>query len=147
MNPHEADQQASAPVPAQPASMVRAVINQRRAALLAAVLVAGGFWVAGPMGEWPSGGFFAAGVLLGLLNHVLTEYAIQKAIAAEDPVTRNAYARSSLLRLSVISLAALALVVVYFDNGGIFVLFGLALFHLIALTLTAIPLLREVRNS
>lgn len=134
-------------VPAEPASIGRAVINQRRACILAAVLVVGGFWVAGPMGEWLSGAFFGAGVVLGLLNHVLTEYAIQKAIASDDPVTRNAYARSSLIRLGAISLMAFALVVAFFNVGGIFVLFGLALFHLIALTLTAIPLLREVRNS
>jgi hypothetical protein len=147
INPQGADQQASPAVPAQPASLARAVVNQRRAAVLAAVLMAGGFWVAGPMGEWLSGAFFAAGVGLGLLNQVLTEYAIQKAIASEDPVTRNAYARSSLLRLGVISLLAFTLVVMFFDDGGIFVLFGLASFHLIALTLTAIPLLREVRKS
>jgi peptidoglycan/LPS O-acetylase OafA/YrhL len=132
---------------AEPASVARAVINQRRAAVLAAVLMAGGFWVAGPMGEWQSGVLFAAGVFLGLVNHVMTEFAIQKAIAAEDPVTRNAYARSSLIRLAIISLAAFALTVIFFDGGGIFVLFGLALFHLIALALTAIPLLKEVRNS
>lgn len=130
-----------------PASMSRAIINQRRAAILAAALIAGGFWVAGPLGEWQSGGMFAAGAFLGLVNHVLTEFAIQKAIASEDPVTRNAYARSSLIRLAVISLAAFALTVAFFDNGGIFVLFGLATFHLIALALTAIPLLKEVRNS
>lgn len=139
--------QPSAPVEHQPASMGRAVINQRRAAILAAVLMAGGFWVAVPMGEWQSGVLFAAGVFLGLVNHVMTEFAIQKAIATQDPVTRNAYARSSLLRLAIISLAAFALTIVFFDGGGIFVLFGLALFHLIALTLTAIPLLKEVRKS
>ena len=58
---------------AEPASIARAVINQRRAAVLAAVLMAGGFWVAGPMGEWQSGVLFAdarigsspSGVLVG----------------------------------------------------------------------------------
>jgi hypothetical protein len=127
--------------------MARAAINQRRAAILAAVLVAGGFWVAGPMSEWQSGAMFAAGVALGLINHVLTEFAIQKAIASEDPVTRNAYARSSLIRLGLISVAAFALAAAFWDRGGVFVLFGLAIFHLIALALTAIPLLREVRNQ
>ena len=98
-------------------------------------------------GDWTQGALAAAGVALGFLNHVLTEYAIQKAIAAEDPVTRNAYARSSLLRLAVISIIAFGLAAVFWDEGGVAVLFGLAIFHLIALTLTAIPLLREVRNS
>jgi len=98
-------------------------------------------------GNWQMGALAAAGVALGLINHILTEFAIQKAISAEDPVTRNAYARSSLLRLGIISLAAFALAVGFWEQGGIAVLFGLAIFHLIALTLTAIPLLREVRKS
>lgn len=154
INPHNDSAQNDAAagdaiqrVPGPPASVVRAVANQRRAIILAAVLMAGAFWVTVPMGKWVMGVLIAAGVVLGLANHVMTEYAIQKAIAAEDPVTRNAYARSSLLRLAVISLAAFALTVVFWDQGGVGVLFGLAIFHLIALALTAIPLLREVRNS
>jgi len=144
IQPHGAEQQDQ-PVPVEPASLGRAVLNQRRAIVLALVLAVGAFWVT--FGNWQMGALAAAGVALGLINHVLTEYAIQKAIAAEDPVTRNAYARSSLLRLGVVSLAAFALAAVFWDQGGIGVLFGLAIFHLIALTLTAIPLLREVRNS
>jgi len=128
-------------------SIGRAAINQRRAAVLAAVLIVGSFWVTVPMGESVKGALLAAGIVLGLLNHVLTEFAIQKAVASEDPVTRNAYARSSLVRLGLISVAAFALAAGFWDQGGVCVLFGLAIFHLIALALTAIPLLREVRNS
>jgi hypothetical protein len=120
-------------------------LNQRRAVVLALVLAVGAFWVT--FGNWQMGALAAAGVTLGLINHILTEYAIQKAIAADDPVTRNAYARSSLLRLGLISIVAFALAAVFWEQGGVAVLFGLAFFHLIALTLTAIPLLREVRNS
>lgn len=126
-------------------SVARAVLNQRRAVVLALVLAVGAFWVT--FGNWQMGALAAAGVTLGLINHILTEYAIQKAIAADDPVTRNAYARSSLLRLGLISIVAFALAAVFWEQGGVAVLFGLAFFHLIALTLTAIPLLREVRNS
>lgn len=128
-------------------SVARAVLNQRRAIILAAVLIVGSFWVTVPMGNWQMGTLAAAGIALGLLNHILTEYAIQKAIAADNPVTRNAYARSSLLRLGLISVIAFGLAATFWNQGGVAVLFGLAIFHLIALTLTAIPLLREVRNS
>jgi hypothetical protein len=145
VNDIEIPKDEAAVAPAEPASMVRAVLNQRRAVILAVVLATGAFWVT--FGNWAQGALAAAGVGLGLANHVLTEYAIQKAIASEDAVTRNAYARSSLLRLAVISLVAFALTAVFWDRGGIGVLFGLAVFHLIALALTAIPLLREVRNS
>jgi peptidoglycan/LPS O-acetylase OafA/YrhL len=126
-------------------SVGSAVLNQRRALILAAVLILGAFWVT--FGEWQQGALAAAGIVLGAINHVLTEYAIQKAVASDDAITRNAYARSSLLRLAAISLAAFALATAFWDRGGIGVLFGLAVFHLIALALTAIPLLREVRNS
>ena len=130
--------------PAQP-SLGSAIVNQRRALVLAGVLIVGSFWVM--FGEWDKGALLAAGVVLGAINHVLTEFAIQKAVAAEDPVTRNAYARSSLVRLSGISVVAFALAAYFWDRGGVGVLFGLAIFHVVALALTAIPLLREVRNS
>lgn len=146
MQPRDAEQQDQ-PMPVQSASLGRAVLNQRRAIILAVVLIAGSFWITVPMGKWQMGVLLAAGICLGLANHILTEYAIQKAIASEDPVTRNAYARSSLLRLSLISLVAFALTAYFWSMGGVGVLLGLAIFHLIALTLTAIPLLREVRKS
>lgn len=125
--------------------MGRAVLNQRRALILAGIMVVGAFWVT--FGNPDMGALGAAGVVLGAVNHVLTEFAIQKAVASEDAITRNAYARSSLLRLALISLAAFTLATVFWDRGGVAVLFGLALFHLIALALTAIPLLKEVRNQ
>ena len=140
--PRDTEQVAAA---GEPASVKRAVLNQRRAIVLAFVLAVGAFWVT--FGNWQMGALAAAGVALGLANHILTEYAIQKAIAADNPATRNAYARSSLMRLAVISVAAFALAAAFWDEGGVGVIFGLALFHLIALTLTAIPLLKEVRNS
>jgi hypothetical protein len=135
-----------APVPMPPASIGRAVHNQRRAVLLAAALVVASIWVSIPLGEWRIGLFLAAGFVLGLLNHVLTEYALQKAISSGSPVTRQAYASSSLVRLAIISALGLAIAAIYWPDGAA-VIFGLAIFHMIALTLTAIPLLREVRKS
>ena len=135
-----------APVPMPPATIGRAVRNQRRAVLLAGALVVASIWISIPLGEWRIGLFLAAGFLLGLLNHVLTEYALQKAISSGNPVTRQAYASSSLLRLALISVLALAVAAIYWPDGAA-VIFGLAIFHMIALTLTAIPLLREVRKS
>ena len=135
-----------APVPMPTASIARAVHNQRRAVLLAAALVVASIWVSIPLGEWRIGVFLAAGFVLGLLNHVLTEYALQKAISSGSPVTRQAYASSSLVRLAIISALGLAIAAIYWPDGAA-VIFGLAIFHMIALTLTAIPLLREVRKS
>jgi hypothetical protein len=135
-----------APVPMPPATIGRAVRNQRRAVLLAGALVVASVWISIPLGEWRIGLFLAAGFLLGLLNHLLTEYALQKAISSGDPMTRQAYASSSLIRLALISVLGLGVAAIYWPDGAA-VIFGLAIFHMIALTLTAIPLLREVRKS
>lgn len=129
----------------EPASAARAVRNQKRALILAAALIVAALWISIPMGEWRIGVFLAAGIVLGTLNHLMTEYAIQKAVASEDPVTRSAYARSSLVRLGIVSLLAFGLAAFFWPDGAA-TLFGLAIFHLVALTLTAIPLLREVRS-
>jgi hypothetical protein len=133
-------------VPPPPASLGRAVRNQLRAVWLAAGLVVAAIWVSIPLGEWRIGLFLAAGFVLGLVNHIGTEYALQKAISSESPITRTAYASSSLWRLAVISVMAFAVAWVYWPDGAA-VIFGIAIFHLIALTLTAIPLLREVRKA
>ena len=137
---------AEGDVPAiPPASIARALRNQRRAILLGAGLVVAAVWISVPLGGWRIGLFLAGGFVLGLLNHLLTEYAMQKAVGSGSPVTRTAYASSSLWRLAFISVLAFALAAMYWPDGAA-VLFGLAIFHLIALTLTAIPLLREVRK-
>ena len=135
-----------APAPMPPATIGRAVRNQRRAVLLAGALVVASVWISIPLGEWRIGLFLAAGFVLGLLNHVLTEYALQKAISSGDPMTRQAYASSSLIRLALISVVGLGVAAIYWPDGAA-VIFGLAIFHMLALTLTAIPLLREVRKS
>lgn len=132
--------------PAPPASIRRAIANQRRAVLLAAALVVASVWISIPLGEWRIGVFLAAGFVLGLVNHVGTEYALQKAIASGDPMTRQMWASSSLLRLALVSIVGFAVAAIFWSDGAA-VIFGIAIFHLIALTLTAIPLLREVRNS
>jgi len=133
-----------APVP--PASMARAVRNQRSAVMLAAGLVVAAIWVSIPLGEWRIGVFLAAGFVLGLINHIGTEYALQRAIASGNLVTRQMWASSSLLRLALVSVAGFAIAAIFWSDGAA-VIFGIAIFHMVALTLTAIPLLREVRKS
>ena len=129
-----------------PVSVGRALRNQRRAVLLAAGLVVAAVWITIPLGEWRIGVFLAAGFVLGLVNHIGTEYALQKAVASGDPMTRQMWASSSLLRLALVSIAGFAIAAIFWSDGAA-VIFGIAIFHLVALTLTAIPLLREVRKS
>ena len=132
------------PIPSP--SLGRAVGNQRRAVLLAVALVVASIWISIPLGEWRIGLFLAAGFVLGLVNHIGTEYALQRAISSGDPMTRQMWASSSLMRLAIVSIVGFAIAAIFWSDGAA-VIFGIAIFHLIALTLTAIPLLREVRNS
>ena len=124
--------------------LARAVTKQRRAVLLAAGLVAASMWIAVPLGRWQAGLFVAAGIALGLLNHVLTELTLLRAVGGDDMLTRRQFAMSSFVRLMVISLMAVILAVAFWPTGAM-VLVGLALFHLIALVFTGLPLLKEIR--
>ena len=94
--------------PPPPASFGGALRNQRRALLLAAGLVVAAIWIAMPLGEWRVGLFLAAGFALGALNHLLTDFSLQKAVCSGDEVTRQTYASSSLWRLAFISVLAFA---------------------------------------
>lgn len=126
--------------------LVEAVKRQRRAMLLALALAVAALWISIPMGRWEVGVFVAVGAGLGLVNHLLTEASLVRSVDAGDLLTRKQYALSSLVRLLGISLVAVALAVVFWPDGAT-VLLGLALFHTIALVLTGLPLLREIKNS
>lgn len=131
---------------AEPRALVRSFRNQRRAIFMAAGLVVAAIWISIPLGEWQSGVFLAVGFVLGLLNHVLTEHVLLRSVESGDLVTRKQFAASSLIRLLGISVVAVTLSAFFWPHGAA-VLFGLAIFHLLALVLTGIPLLREVRKA
>jgi hypothetical protein len=123
-----------------------AIRNQRRALILAGLLAFAGIWIALGLGEWQIGVFVAVGVALGLANGILTEAFLLRATESDDMLSRKQFAISSLVRLSGISLVALTLTVAFWPYGGA-VLAGLAAFHLLALVLTALPLLKELRQA
>jgi hypothetical protein len=126
--------------------LARAVTKQRRAVLLAAGLVAASMWIAVPLGRWQAGLFVVSGIALGLLNHVLTELTLLRAVDGDDMLTRKQFAMSSFVRLMVISLVAVTLAVIFWPAGAM-VLVGLAFFHLITLVFTGLPLLKEIRKA
>ena len=127
-------------------SMGKTIGKQRRVVVLAAVLAAGALWVGATLGHWPIGVFVAVGIALGLLNGLFTEHTLARAVAGGDLPDRKQYAMTSLVRLLAVSLVAFALAVVFWPDGAT-VVFGLALFHLITLVLTGIPLLKELRKA
>lgn len=127
-------------------SLVRAFANQKRSILVALALCVAAVWISAPMGRWEVGVFVAVGVLLSLINHVLTEHTLLTSVESGDLLTRKQYASSSLVRLLAVSLIAAVLAVVFWPDGAT-VFLGLALFHLIALVFTGIPLLKEIKKA
>jgi hypothetical protein len=127
-------------------ALARALTKQRRAVLLAGGLAAASMWIAVPLGRWQAGLFGAVGIALGLVNHLLTELTLLRAVDGDDMLTRKQFALSSFVRLMVISLIAVILAVLFWPAGAM-VLVGLAFFHLITLVFTGLPLLKEIRKA
>jgi hypothetical protein len=126
--------------------VAHAMRNQRRALLLAGVLAFAAFWIALGLGEWQIGVFVSIGVVLGYGNGLFTEAFLIRSTEGDELLSRKQFAISSLVRLMGISLVAVALTVAFWPTGAT-VLAGLAVFHLIALVLTGLPLLKELRQA
>jgi hypothetical protein len=128
------------------ASFLAVLRHQRKIVLVAVVLAAAAFWVAGPLGEWRLGSAIAVGVGLGLANHLFTEFWLLKIIVNGEQPTRATMMRSTLARLLVVTVVAVSVAVVWWPDG-IGLLLGLAVFRLIALVMTTIPLLKELKSQ
>jgi hypothetical protein len=133
------------PKPMGRASFLRVLRDQRKTSMVALALMIASFWIAGQLGEWRLAGCIAGGVLLGLLNHLVTEYWLLKTISSGDQPTRNQMIVSTVVRLAVLTVVAVAFAVIFWPDG-IGLLLGLAIFRLIALVMTTIPLLKELKN-
>jgi ATP synthase I chain len=127
-------------------TLVRAFANQRRTVLLALALCVAAIWISVPMGEWQIGVFISVGMLLSLVNHVMTEQTLLSSVEDGDLPTRKQFALSSLVRLMAISLVAFVLALAFWPDGAT-VFLGLALFHLVTLVFTGIPLLKEIKKA
>lgn len=120
--------------------------KQRRPLLVGALLSVAVAWVAVPSGRPSLAVFFAAGVLLSLLNHVLTEVALFRSLNSEAEPTRNSFIVGAIGRLGLVTLIAGTLVLIFWPDG-VAVLIGLAIMHLVMIVFTGLPLLREMRKA
>ena len=127
-------------------SLFRVLRDQRKILIVALVLVVATYWVAGQLGEWRLAACIALGIGLGLANHVVTEFWLLKLISSGEEPTRNKIAASTFLRLLVLSIVAVGIAVAFWPDG-IGLLLGLAIFRLIALVMTGIPLLKELNKA
>lgn len=126
-------------------SVLRVLRDQRKTLILAAALMAGTYWVSGQLGEWRLAACIACGIALGLVNHLATEYWLMKIITSGEQPTRNQMIASTMTRLAVLTVVAIGIALVFWPDG-IGLLLGLALFRLIALAMTGIPLLKELKK-
>src|SRR5690348_17001914 len=107
-------------------------------------MAAAALWVFVPLGEWQVGVFVGVGMLLGLGNHLATELSLGRMIASGANLSRSEIASSALVRLLFVSVPAVAIAVAFWPVG-LTALIGLALFRLITLVMTGIPLLKELK--
>ena len=128
------------------ASYGQVVKDQRKTIYVAIGLSVASYWILGQLGEWTLAGCLVAGVVLGLLNHLATEYWLLRLLTSGEEPTKNRLAMSTMTRLVVVSVAAVA-IAVWFWPDGIGVFFGLAVFRLIALVMTTVPLLKELKKQ
>jgi hypothetical protein len=128
------------------ASFGRVLRDQRKTIVVAIVLAVAAYWVLGQLGEWVLAGCIAAGVGLGLVNHLVTEFWLLRLITSGEQPTRAKLAWSTFARLLVLSVVAVG-IAAWFWPDGIGLLLGLAVFRLIALVMTGLPLLKELKQQ
>jgi hypothetical protein len=136
----------STPTTTESRSPLRVVKDQRKTIAVALVLAVAAYWIAGQLGEWRLASAIAIGVGLGLLNHLVTEWWLLRIISSGEQPTKGRMVASTILRLAVLTAVAVGIAVLMWPDG-IGLLLGLALFRLIALVMTSLPLLKELKQQ
>jgi len=111
--------------------------------VISLVLTAAAMLAARLSGHLMIGVFFGVGLLLGLLNAVLVRRSVESITAKEQPL-KSSMALNSASRLAIITI--IALIIAYsFRPAGLGVVFGLALFQLLLVASTALPVWKKLR--
>ncbi|MFV0493880.1 ATP synthase subunit I [Mycobacterium sp.] len=97
------------------------------------------------MGRPALGAFFGVGLLLGLLNALLVRRSVESITSREHPL-KSSMAINSASRIAVITVLALA-IAFYFRPEGLGVLFGLAIFQVLLVVATALPVWKKLRTG
>ena len=101
--------------------------------------------VAGSLRHPMVGVFFGVGLLLGLLNAVGVQRSVA-AITAEAHPLKKKMAMNSASRLLIITVIGLTVAFI-FRPAGLGVVFGLALFQVLLVLSTALPVWKKLRNG
>jgi ATP synthase I chain len=133
--------------PAQDAPLVFPSVAFRPIRLLAIslVLTLVAVAAAAALGHPMVGAFFGVGLLLGLLNALGVQRSVA-AITADAHPLKKKMAVNSASRLMIITVIGLAVAFV-FRPEGLGVLFGLALFQVLLVVTTALPVWKKLRTE
>ena len=131
--------------PAQDAPLVFPSVAFRPVRLLAICIVLTGLasLAAGLLGHVMVGVFFGVGLALGLLNAVLVQRSVEAITADAHPLKRK-MALNSATRLLVLTVIGLTIAFI-FRPQGLGVLFGMALFQVVLVISTALPVMKKLK--
>ncbi|OBK12606.1 ATP synthase subunit I [Mycobacterium asiaticum] len=91
------------------------------------------------------GAFFGVGLLLGLLNALLVRRSVESITARDHPLKRS-MAINSASRVALITILALVIAFI-FRPEGLGVVFGLAIFQVLLVASTALPVWKKLRTG
>ncbi|CAJ1498983.1 ATP synthase subunit I [[Mycobacterium] burgundiense] len=133
--------------PAQDAPLVFPSVAFRPVRLFAMCVVLAGLVTAAAafLGHAMFGVFFGIGLGLGLFNALMVRRAVE-AITAKDHPLKSQMAMNSATRLLVVTVIGLV-IAFYFRPTGLGVLFGLALFQVLLVATTSLPVLKKLRSG
>jgi hypothetical protein len=133
--------------PAQDAPLVFPSVAFRPLRLFAVCVALTGLAMlaAGLLGHVMVGVFFGIGLGLGLLNALLVQRSVEAITAEAHPLKRK-MALNSATRLLVMTVIGLTIAFV-FRPQGLGVVFGMALFQVVLVLATALPVMRKLKSG
>ena len=133
------------PLAEEPFVLPSVVFRPVRLAIVCAVFAAAAIGLAALAGAVAFGVFLSIGLALGLLNALLVKLSVASIAAKANPLKRSV-AFNSATRLLIVT--AIALVVAFvFRPYGFGVLFGLALFQVVLVLSTVVPVWMKLRRG
>lgn len=133
--------------PAHEAPLVFPAVAFRpvRLSLICVAITAVAVAAAGLLGHIAFGAFFGVGLGLGLLNALLVRRSVESITAEAHPLKRK-MAVNSATRLLVITVIGLVIAFM-FRPTGLGVLFGMALFQVLLVLTTTLPVWKKIRSG
>jgi hypothetical protein len=133
--------------PAQDAPLVFPSVAFRPLRLFAICVVLAGLatLAAGLLGHPLVGIFFGIGLGLGLLNAILVQRSVEAITADAHPLKRK-MALNSATRLLVMTVIGLTIAFI-FRPQGLGVVFGMALFQVVLVISTALPVMKKIKSG